>query len=275
MKIKIDILLATYNGEKYIAEQIDSIMNQTYKDWNLIIRDDGSTDNTTKIIEEYKRLYPSKITLLKNNDKNLGASMNFSKLVEYSNADYIMFCDQDDIWQSDKIKTTFNEMKRLENSQNNKIPLMVFSDLTIVDENLNIIAKSFWNSQKLDPIISQSLYKILAQNVVTGCTIMINKKAAKQFFPIPTKYILHDHWVAINICKFGKASYIDRSLIYYRQHSNNELGAINIGYKYFYKQILYVFNNISKYKEKYTCFPFKINYIRLFWNKIYLNFKRL
>ena len=199
MKTKIDILLATYNGAQYISEQIESIINQTNTNWNLIIRDDGSVDNTINIIEGYVSLYPDQITFVKDTQINLGASMNFSKLVESSNAEYIMFCDQDDIWKSNKIEITLNEIKKLEYPGHDKLPLMVFSDLSIVDENLNVIAESLWKFQKLDPNISQTLYQILAQNVVTGCTIMINKQAATQFFPVPTKHILHDHWIAVNI----------------------------------------------------------------------------
>jgi len=271
----IDILMATYNGSKYIQEQLNSILEQTYSNWNLIIRDDGSSDNTIEIIKKYIEKYPLKIKLIEDNYKNIGITMNFSKLVEYSTSNYIMFCDQDDVWKKNKIEKTFSQMKNLENKVNIAMPLLVFSDLTTVDNKLNIINESFWKSQKINPEISKNLYQVLAQNVVTGCTIMINKKSKEQFFPISTKNILHDHWLVVNICKYGKIAYINESLIYYRQHSTNKLGELKIGFKYFFYQIIKIFKNLNLYKDKYNNFSFKVNFFKIIYYKIYLNLKRL
>jgi glycosyltransferase involved in cell wall biosynthesis len=255
---QIDILLATYNGEKYLSEQIESILNQTHEEWILRIRDDGSTDKTVEIISTYTSKYPDKIALIKDSEKNLGATLNFSRLMEKSDAEYIMFCDQDDIWMNNKIEITLAKMKELETEYSNTVPLMVFSDLTVVDEKLNEVEKSFWNFQKIEPNISKNLYEIMAQNVVTGCTMMFNNKALTLCKPIPTKDILHDHWVAVNVC----------------QHDSNELGAIGVDFKYFVQQIKYIMNNIGKYQNKYGNFPFKVNYLLLIWTKIYLNLRR-
>ena len=104
---KIDILMATYNGEKYIVEQIDSIINQTYKNWNLLIRDDNSTDRTLEIIKNYQKK-DARIRILDNNKVNLGIVKNFEKLLKISESELIMFSDQDDIWKKGKIKTSEN-----------------------------------------------------------------------------------------------------------------------------------------------------------------------
>jgi glycosyltransferase involved in cell wall biosynthesis len=272
---KINILLASFNGEKYLRAQLNSIFKQTYSHWKLIIRDDGSTDQTIKIVEEYIERYPEKIELLKDGKENLGPTLNFSELMSYSKANYIMFADQDDIWLPHKIDITLNKIKMLEQEYSSSTPLMVFSDLKVVDNNLNVKAESMWKHQKLDPNITKSLYKILAQNVVTGCSMMINQAAKKVACPIPTKNVLHDHWIAINVCKYGKIDYISEPLILYRQHANNDLGALKVNVSYFFNKILLIAKNYKTYREKYILLNFKIVPLFIIVNKIILNLKRL
>ncbi len=223
-KPSVDILLATYNGQEYLAEQINSILAQSYQDWQLLIRDDESSDDTLSIIKEYLSTYSSKIKIIEDNDHHLGAKFNFQRLLEYSTAEYIMFCDQDDVWLKQKIEVTLKAMRAAEKNYPNK-SIMVHSDLIVVDENLKKIADSKWAYEKIWPRKNDDLNRIISQNVATGCTIMINKRAKNVSLPIPKDAIMHDWWIAIKVAEHGKIIHITDKLVLYRQHPDNLVGA--------------------------------------------------
>jgi glycosyltransferase involved in cell wall biosynthesis len=223
-KPSIDILLATYNGQKYLAEQINSILTQSHQDWQLLIRDDGSVDDTVNIIKRYVRQYPHKIKMITDNFNHLGAKLNFGKLLEHAQADYIMFCDQDDVWLPRKIEVTLRVMQAAEKNYPNK-PIMVHSDSIIVDDNLKVIAGSKWAYEKIWPSKNDNLNRIILQNVATGCTVMINERAKNVSLPISEDAIMHDWWIAIKVAKYGKIVHTPDKLILHRQHSNNLVGA--------------------------------------------------
>lgn len=171
----IDILLAAYNGKRFIEEQIESILSQTYQNFNLIIQDDDSNDGTIEILKSYKERYPDKIKVFFNK-KNTGSCVkNFLNLIQKSQNEYIMFCDQDDIWVKDKIAITVKAMKELEKEVENKgMPLLVHTDLKVVDENLKLICNSLFQYQKMN-YKKDKLNNLLAQNIITGCSIMCNR----------------------------------------------------------------------------------------------------
>jgi glycosyltransferase involved in cell wall biosynthesis len=219
----IEILLAAYNGEKFIHQQIDSILAQTYQDWQLLIRDDQSTDNTINIIKEYVNRYSDKIRLIEDKWGHSGLARNFELLLKSSNTEYVMFCDQDDIWLPDKIELTFNAMKTAEN-QNPDMPVLVHTDLKVVDEQLNPVADSFWKFHKISPQTDGQLNKIIYRNIVTGCTVMINKKLKDIAMPFPPQVRLHDWWFSVNAAKNGKIINLFDQTILYRQHSKNVVG---------------------------------------------------
>lgn len=223
-KLSVDILLATCNGEAYLKEQIDSILAQSNQDWQLLIRDDESHDGTVSIIKDYLQKYPSKIKLIEDSDSHLGAKLNFQRLLEHSDAEYIMFCDQDDVWLHRKIERTLKAMRTAEKNYPNK-PIMVHSDLIVVDANLKKIADSLWAYQKIQPRKGDDLNRIILQNVATGCTIMINTRAKNVSLPVPKDAIMHDWWIAIKVAEHGKIVYIPDRLVLYRQHPNNLVGA--------------------------------------------------
>lgn len=270
----IDILLATYNGGNYIREQLKSIFNQSYKDFTLIIRDDLSTDNTLSIIEEFRVLYPEKIIVLTDELGRLGASNSFMTLLKYSNADYVMFCDQDDVWLENKIELTIKKMKGEEKGKIN-FPLMVFTDLKVVDEKMEIISRSFWDYQKLDISIIQNWKKLLAQNVITGCTIMINKYAKQIVLPFKFENkIMHDQWIGVNVSKYGEIYFIENPTILYRQHSNNVDGAHLFNFSYVKNKMLKFKNNISFFYTFQRYFN-DVSLIELIYFKMTLTLKRL
>ena len=246
-KPKVEILMATYNGSKYIAEQIDSILNQSYENYHLMISDDESTDDTVEIIDNYVSKYPSKITRVVSNMHFGNARDHFFWLMKKCNEEYIMFSDQDDVWNKDKIEVSMNELLKLESKNTKDTPVLVFTDQTVVDSNLNIISTSMMTYQKQDTK-SIDYKKLLFQNIVTGCTVCTNKALVELSlqFKDSNSIIMHDWWLAIVASRFGKVSYLNQSTMLYRQHVGNSVGAKkNSGLKYFFSKI----NNLEKVKN--------------------------
>lgn len=228
---KIAILLATYNGAKYIREQLESLFQQSCSDFHLYVRDDGSTDDTMKIIGQFHEMYPDRVTILKDSQKHRGAAKSFMYLLENVDSEYYMFCDQDDIWLPEKIEKTFAQMKDIEaesvrkGTAAKKMPILVATDLGIVDEQLNLISPSFNKDLKID-VFRKHPELICVRHVVTGCTMMFNHAAKQASLPMSPRATMHDEWVALCVhFKGGVISIIDDSPILYRQHTSNTLGA--------------------------------------------------
>lgn len=216
----IAILMSTYNGEKYLAEQIDSIINQSYQDWTLFIRDDGSTDNTNVIIDSYTKKVP-KIKRIASEESNLGPAKSFMKMLQLVDAEYYMFSDQDDFWLSDKIERSLKKM--MENEQNKEVPVLVHTDLLVVDQDLNLLNRSFWGKNLTSDVVNKYMP---ITNFVTGCTMFFNKAARNCSINfVGDKLIMHDHWVAL--CAWAHQGVIfsmAEPTIKYRQHGRNVLG---------------------------------------------------
>lgn len=272
----IDILLATYNGDKYLKQQLDSLLNQTFQNFIIIVRDDGSKDKTLSILNTYKVKFENKFIIINDDLGNLGSTKCFMKLLEYSNNEYIMFCDQDDVWLPNKVEISFNKIKLLEKNRLEFKPLMVFTDLTLVDENLIEVESSLWNYQKIDANISKKWKHLAAQNVITGCTIIMNRAAKEVSLPFPKSFyeMIHDQWIGINVAKYGKIDYLNQSTIFYRQHSNNVEGGHNFSFDYIKSKLLNIskvlcyFNNLSNHFSDITL-------ISLIFYKTKLNIKRI
>ena len=238
MAPKISIVMATYNGEKYLSEQIDSIIKQTYTDWELIIRDDGSSDGTTDIILEYVRRYPVKIRFIIDTGNNLGVSQNFIYILSHTKAEYVMFCDQDDIWLQDKINVTLNKMDETEAKYGADMPVLVHTDLKVVDKDLNIISNSFRRYQNLDPFKGANLNRLLVQNTITGATVMVNRALADKIRLLPEHCIIYDWWIGLVAAAFGKIDYVPSATILYRQHRDNVTGAKKWGLFFILKTLI-------------------------------------
>lgn len=223
MNDQVDILMGTYNGEQYVLEQILSILSQTYPHIHLIIRDDCSTDSTQKILLNLQKEHPNRITLIEST-KRLGVKANFSTLMEHSKASYIMLSDQDDIWKPFKVEVTLLKMKELEEQNPTESPLLVYTDLHVVDSNLNTIHPSLWEFSQINPERNQ-LNHVLVSNVVTGCTLMMNRALLKKSLPIPPESMMHDWWIALVTAVSGKMGIVHESTIKYRQHGRNTVGA--------------------------------------------------
>ena len=226
---EVVILLATYNGEKYISHQIDSILRQTHTNWKIIIHDDKSTDKTVDLLETYANKYPDKIQFV--NDKiGFGNSLkNFSFLLDQADAEFIMFCDQDDVWHEDKIERSLVKMKEAQALEPG-LPLLVHTDLCVVNAELEVLDESYVSYQHFDPS-KNTLNRLLLQNVVTGCTVMINKELANLCLDMPEEAIAHDWWIALVASCFGRIVYLDEPTMLYRQHANNQVGAQDFNFK--------------------------------------------
>jgi len=230
----VTILMATYNGEKYLCEQLDSILKQTHTNWQLVISDDGSTDVTLSILQKYQREFADKINLLPTVCRFGSAKGNFLHLMKQSPPGYAMFCDQDDIWDDDKIEKTLAALKQTETDVARDCPLLVFSDLCVVNADLQPIANSFMRFSGLNGNRT-ALHQLLIQNVVTGCTAMMNDRLRRLALETrdETDILMHDWWLALIASAFGKICFINTTTISYRQHGSNAVGAKNthsIGY---------------------------------------------
>lgn len=232
----ISIIMGTYNGEKYIKEQINSILEQDNTGWKLFIFDDGSEDETEKIIEEYVRNYPDKIYFQKNKE-NFGAAGNFFNGIKEvaerlaPETEYYCFSDQDDVWVKDKLSRSLARIKEIEDGN----PALVFSDAAITDKDLNITAKSYFTAEKIDRT-RLSLNYLLMENKFIGGTVMINKSLVETELRAEYKGLIpyrrakmHDWWFGLLAAGIGKVGYVEGFTEYYRQHEANVVGGENFG----------------------------------------------
>lgn len=219
----IEIVLATYNGEKYLAAQLESILTQDFTDWKLLIRDDASTDKTLAILTEYEQKYPDRIAVQKGEKKRLGIVGNFSALLTATTASYVMCCDQDDVWLPSKISLTFAGMQELEKAHGSTVPLLVHTDSIIVNEGLETIADSFNAHHKLAAFDSP-FSRLLVQNTVQGCTIMVNRALLALALPIAPIARMYDMWLAQVAVGLGHIGYSEQATVQYRQHGKNAVG---------------------------------------------------
>lgn len=220
----VQIVLATYNGARYLPAQLDSIFAQQAYFSEILISDDGSKDNTLEVIEQYTNRYPGKIKVVPKKAGQKGAASNFSNLLEWSTADYVLLCDQDDVWDEDKINSMTARIRALEAQYSAEKPLLVHSDLRVVDDQLRQISGSLFDYQNLDKH-SSSLTDCLCQNSVTGCTVIVNRALIRMALPVAPQAVMHDWWLALVAAAFGRIEFVDKPYISYRQHASNTLGA--------------------------------------------------
>jgi len=268
----IDILMATYNGEQFIHQQLMSILQQSYQDWNLIIRDDCSTDNTVEIIKEYQAKYPEKIHLIQAKEPSGSAQNNFFTLLAYSKNEYMMFADQDDVWTIDKVQLTLEKMKQMEEEFGTDKPLLVHTDLTITDSELNVINRSRYEMHDINATRNQ-LNHLVVQGIVYGCTLMVNRALLDLIQDKPIVDVMHDTWLSLLAAAFGAIGYVDKPTILYRRHGGNSTGLCNRGKLHW---ILYQLKNVKKIHEKHNSYYRQANALLLqFEYKLNENHKML
>ncbi len=234
----IAVVMATYNGEKYIAEQIDSVLASGFQDFEIFIYDDGSKDSTLSILKEYEQRFPEKLHIVQN-EVNLGVTMNFLNALSRTTADYVMFSDQDDVWMKNKLGLTLKRMRHMEAQLGKNTPVAVFTDAEVVDRDLNTINSSFFASGHLNPGRTD-LAHMLMENKLIGCTVMVNAALRKvlQGSTLPKQARYHDWWIGLIAASFGKIGFVKESTLYYRQHGDNVVG--DTGF------LAYLMNRITK-----------------------------
>ena len=250
----ISIVMATYNGEKFLAQQIDSILKQSWGNIELIICDDDSDDNTIAIIEKYMKEYTC-IRLYKNLHR-LGVVKNFEKAIALSQSQYIALSDQDDIWVENKLEILMHEMNKLEEYDNN-IPLMVHSDLTMIDEENHIMHWSFFKFRNYNLKKTKDLNHIISRCGVMGNTILMNCHLKNRILPFPEELDLHDYWIALINELYGKRITLQEPLVLYRIHTHNLSNSIE----------KIKINKWEKAKKIFT-FDFSLPYMNLNREKI-------
>lgn len=217
---RLAVLLATHNGALFLENLLDSVMSQTIQA-TIFVRDDGSDDDTPEILSSRA----DQLTLLDDRLGNVGIVENFNILAKATGTSYLAFADQDDIWEVDKLAAQMDLMLRMENEFGQDMPILIHSDLAVCDSCLRLVDSSLWRFQRLNPDV-QSLSRLLVQNNVTGCTMIINKPLKDLAFPVPQTAVMHDWWLALVASAFGKIGYVARPLVRYRQHNANQLGAV-------------------------------------------------
>jgi len=237
----LTILLTTYNGEKYLAAQLDSLLAQTYTNFTVWAQDDASTDTTWDILEEYKARFPDKFHLTRRTTNSGSSKANFLDLITTVRDDYLMLCDQDDIWLPNKIEITMAKMKAMEKLHPNT-PLLVHTDLQVVDEQLNVISPSFKQHTKRN-YNRMAFHQVLNLNNVTGCTAMYNLALANLLASPPTHCVMHDWWLQLVAVAFGKVGHINDATVLYRQHGQNVCGAKDV------RKLSYKLNRLMNGRE--------------------------
>ena len=236
----ISVAMCTYNGEKYIREQLISVINQSLPPDELVICDDLSTDNTVDIIKNILKRWNGKLKLVVN-QQNLGFSKNFEKAINLCAGDYIFLCDQDDVWDLNKISIIMG----IFNSE--KDAALVFHDAMIVDEQLRLLKQSFWDCLNFNykNFIVMNYSHLSYENIIQGCACAFKKTVFEKAKPFP-EFALHDEWLGLVGITLGKVIPVPHALLQYRQSSNNALGAGKVSYKEKIQQWFYHYDDIIK-----------------------------
>ena len=223
----IDVVLPTYNGAAYLRQQVASIDQQTLRPLRLIIRDDGSTDGSYELLASLKQDYGDWLELLPT-DGNLGCSANVNRLLEITRSPYVALADQDDLWLPGKLEASLVLLKQLEQIHGVEMPLMVHSDLSLIDGHDLPLGCSYLQRQRLDPS-RIGVDDLVLTNVVTGCTVILNRALLETALPIPAEALMHDWWLALVASATGLIGFAPEPSVLYRQHGSNVLGARGTG----------------------------------------------
>lgn len=267
------VVLSTYNGERYLGAMLDSLLRQDYPSFRIMIRDDGSTDGTLAVIDAYCSIYPGKVIRSRHPARNVGVTRSFLSLLEcVEQGAYLMFCDQDDVWFDNKISTFMARMREVEGDET--APVLVFGDMIVTDQDLNVIAPSFWAYQRLDPGTASDWRRLMMSNVVTGCSSMCNPAAVGRLRNAPSLTVLHDHLAAIVVARHGLVAALTKQTMFYRQHQSNVEGARAFGLRYLVSR-LYFFLRVIVPRYRAMCEAFGVPLTLAAYLKLESVFRRL
>jgi len=212
----VAVCMATYNGEKYLAAQLDSLFAQTFSNFMLYISDDCSVDGTVAIIEEYKKVYPNRIVLYCGQETR-GVVKNFEWLISSCTETYMALCDQDDVWFPEKLENELNAIV----AYPLEMPLLVHSDLQMRECDLSLLYASYFNYRGIFLDEERALHRIIGHNGVMGCTVVMNQALKKKILPFPAQLDVHDYWIALVAEVCGRRVTLKKPLLHYRIHAEN------------------------------------------------------
>ena len=219
----ISIALCTFNGERYLDNLLDSLRKQTILPNELVIYDDGSFDSTIELLHTFQSSAPFNVSIIINSE-HLGVTHNFEAALSACNGEYIALCDQDDVWEPDKLERLLNLVKKMETEPDNG-PYFAHSDLELTDSKLNKTGLSFLEHQDLKPPEKQQYKILIAQNYIPGCSTLFSRDLLEYALPIPETAVMHDWWLALIASMAGKIGYEPSRTVLYRQHDANVLGS--------------------------------------------------
>jgi len=216
-----DIALATFNGCAYLDALLASLAAQSLAPALVHVCDDGSSDCTREVVDRWQDRLPIRWL---DAQPGAGARGNFARLLVACEGDYVMLADQDDVWDADKIACAMRVMVMLESRWGADVPLLVHGDLRLIDGAGRALAPSFMRHQHLNPAAT-AFERLLLQNIVTGCTVLVNRALLREALPVPPEAAMHDWWLALVASAFGHIGFVEQTTISYRQHGANQIGA--------------------------------------------------
>lgn len=223
----LTILLATYNGERFLASQLDSLWQQSFQDFELIVRDDGSSDATVRLLKEAQAKRPGQVKLIIDNKVRLGPKGSFAELLRNASTPYVAFCDQDDYWLPCKLERLIEAIRSEERKFGSSIPILCCSDAKVTDSELNVTDVSYFDKHKISVSDGRDLAlpRLIFRNYAIGATTMINAPLVELCKQIPDEAIMHDWWCALVACILGRTVTLNEPLVLYRQHGSNAVGS--------------------------------------------------
>ena len=223
----IAVLMATYNGARYLSEQLDSLWQQTLQDFEIIVRDDGSADDTLKVLSRESARHPGRIRIIDDKFGRIGPKNSFAALLRHSRSRWVAFCDQDDSWLPGKLERQVHVLQSLEVVYGFEVPLLCCSDAIITDSNLRTTEPSYFSKHRIDIAKGRDLAlpRLLFRNYAIGATTMINRALADRCRDIPGEAIMHDWWCALVACVSGHSVVLPDAQVRYRQHGANAIGS--------------------------------------------------
>lgn len=227
-EVALSVVMCTFNGAPYLREQLDSIARQTLLPGELLVWDDRSDDGTANIVRAFAATAPFAVRL-HINEQRYGVVRNFESAIGQAQGRYVALSDQDDVWRDDKLSREMELLAQVEAETGSSTPILVHSDLELVDQDLQRIQSSMFRAQRLRPGGLQPLATLLVQNYVTGCTVLCNRALIERALPFGEQVVMHDWWLALCAAAFGEVRTLPASTVLYRQHQRNQVGAGTYG----------------------------------------------
>ena len=221
IKSDLSIALCTCEGSFFLPKQLESLASQTILPGEIVVCDDASTDGTVGIIKEFAGKVPFRVNIIVNKDR-LGAIKNFEQAIALCKGKFIALCDQDDIWYENRLEKSLQCMAEVE--KDTITPLLVHSDLSVIDRAGKLIAPSYMKARRIKHREEQTLNYLVAQNFVTGNTILFNRVLKEIALPVPDQAVMHDWWLALVAAATGNVNFIEQPTVQYRQHRANVIG---------------------------------------------------